>query len=262
MKIKRVIAVAATLLIAVLFCGCSGSKNELIQPTNEFYVNDLANVITEADSQEMLSRAVALQQKTTAQVVVVTVEDLDGKEISDYALELGRSWGVGDENEDNGVVILLSENDREIYIAVGYGLEGALPDSKTGRIIDSYGLQYLREDNFSKGLLEVSKAIINETYIEYGQEPEAGYVPIELLSQTENEDEGSIKILISWVILIIIIILFSRIFGRRRGGFIWLGGGFGHGGFSSGFNNRKGGGFGGFSGGGGSFGGGGSGRSF
>ena len=148
----------------MLLCGCT-EKNSFPTATEEFYVNDFADVISETDEQKILSNAVALAQKTTAQVVVVTVEDLGGEAPADFALEIGRKWGVGDAEKDNGGVILLSEGDREIYISVGYGLEGALPDSKTGRIIDTYGMEYLRADDFSKGLFEISKQIVGEVYI-------------------------------------------------------------------------------------------------
>ena len=176
--------------------------------------------------------------------------------------------GVGQKGEDNGVVILLAKTERQIDIAVGYGLEGALPDSKTGRIIDVYGLDYLKEDDFSTGLLEIFKAIVNEVYIEYGEEPEAGYTEIDETDGEELDGYGA-KVAVSWVILIAVVVIYLLILGRRRRGFFWFGGppggfgGFG-GGFSGGSRGFSGGGFGsgGFSGGGGSFGGGGAGRGF
>lgn len=266
---KRVLKIAAVLLLAaVCLCGC-GEESGFPTPTDSFYVNDFADVITPEAESEMLSRAAALEQKTTAQVVTVTVEDLDGEEPADYALQIGREWGVGQEEADNGIVILLSENDREIYIAVGYGLEGALPDSKTGRIIDRYGLEYLQQDDFSQGLLGISKAVINEVYIEYGLEPETDYTPIDQIADIEVLEGQAGKVAVSWTAMIVLIILFFLIFGRRRRGFFWFGGpgsfgGFHGGGFhGGGFGGRSGGGgFGGFSGGGGSFGGGGAGRGF
>lgn len=224
--------------------------------TEKFFVNDFANVISSADEDEIYSRAVALQEKTTAQVAVVTVKSLDGEVAADYALGIGRQWGVGDKEKNNGVVILLAKKEREVYIAVGYGLEGALPDSKTGRIIDTYGYEYLKANDFSKGLLQITKAIINETYIEYGMEPEEDYTPID----EGNDAEYSKKVFSSWVILVFMIIVFLRIFGRRGMGFFFFGGppgGFG--GFGGHGGSFRGGGF---SGGGGSFGGGGAGRKF
>lgn len=243
------------------------AANKYPEPTSRFFVNDFADVIEQAAEEEIYSKAAALQEKTTAQVVVVTVNTLDGEEPADYALGLGRQWGVGQEDEDNGIVILLSKTERQIYIAVGYGLEGALPDSKTGRIIDAYGLDYLKKDDFSKGLLEIFGAIVNEVYIEYGEEPEEGYTPIEDTDEETLEEYGA-RVAASWVIMIACVILFVLVFGRRRRGFFWFGGPGGFGGMGGsgfgGFGGGSGGSFGGggFSGGGGSFGGGGAGRGF
>jgi uncharacterized protein len=177
-------------------------------------------------------------------------------------LELGREWGVGTEENNNGIVILLSERDREIYIAVGYGLEGALPDSKTGRIIDVYGLEYLRQDDFSKGITAIQNAIVNEVYIEYGLEPQGGYVAIDHISNTRVSGEEAGEVVVYWIIMLVIVAVIMLLPSRRRRGFFWfggppfMGGGFGSGSSSGGFSG------GGFRGGGGSFGGGGAGRGF
>jgi len=260
---KRILSVlAAVLLLGGLLCGCS--EEGFPTATERFFVNDFADVITSADEDGMYNLAVALNNSTTAQVVVVTVESLDGMEPYEYALELGREWGVGTEEKDNGIVVLFSEGDREIYIAVGYGLEGALPDSKTGRIIDVYGLDYLRNDEFSKGLSAIQKALVNEVYIEYGMEPQEGYIAIDKLpADVSDEDAGDV--LMAWIIMVIIIIILLSIFRRGNRGFMWFGGPHIHmGGFSGGSSGGFGGfsGGGGFRGGGGSFGGGGAGRGF
>ena len=257
---KRLLSIAVALALIILcFCGCSETEDGLPKPNENFYVNDFAGVISEADQSEMLSRSVALAEKTTAQVVVVTVKSLDGKEAYEYALELGREWGVGDEEKDNGIVILLATQEREIYIAVGYGLEGALPDSKTGRIIDVYGIEYLKNDDFSKGLLNISKAVVNEVYLEYGLETEEGYTDIDRIYTNDEEETSSWKVLVSWIVLMVLLSLLS-VFLRRRGiNFFFFGGPGSFGGGSFGGGSFRGGGF---SGGGGSFGGGGAGRRF
>ena len=253
------------IVIAVSFAACSADKSpKYPEPTKKFFVNDFAEVLNESDAEAIYKQGVALQEKTTAQAVVVTVESLDGKLAADYALELGRAWGVGSEEKDNGIVVLLSEADREIYISVGYGLEGALPDSKTGRIIDVYGIPYFENDDFSTGLAQIYNSIANEIYVEYNVDPDAGYIPVSELPQSENEgDVSASKVAISWLVLVMLIILYTTIFGRRGGVFIFgaprfFGGFHHHGGFGGGSS----GGFGGFSGGGGSFGGGGAGRKF
>lgn len=263
-KILRVVALAILcVLIVTSFAACGvNNKEKFPTPSEKFFVNDYAEVLTAADADTIYSMGVALQEATSAQAVVVSVESLDGKAIEDYALEIGREWGVGDKDKNNGVVVLLSETDREIYIAVGYGLEGALPDSKTGRIIDAYGIPYFSSDNFSAGLLNIYNALTNEIYIEYGLQPAENYVPIDLLALPSETQTTFAEVAISWLVLIIIVAIYVMIFARRGGLFLFtaprfFGGSNYHGGFGG-----SSGGFGGFSGGGGSFGGGGAGRKF
>lgn len=255
------LAVSAALVFSLASCDTQDT-NKYPSPTERFFVNDFAGVMTEADANTVYAKGAALNEKTSAQAVVVTVKSLDGEEAADYALSLGRQWGVGDSEKNNGIVILFSENDREIYIAVGYGLEGALPDSKTGRIIDTYGIPYFSNDDFSTGIVNIYNSVVNEIYIEYGITPDDGYTPIAFLPQTDSSnDKASISdIVFSWIALIVLVALYVAIFGRRGGLFIFGSPRF----FMGNFNGRGGssGGFGGFSGGGGSFGGGGAGRKF
>ncbi len=259
---KRILSLLLSVLILCVLAGCEGDEG-YPTATERFFVNDFAEVIDPDDEEAVYSKGVALSGATTAQVVVVTVENLNGEPIEEYALNLGREWGVGTQEADNGIVILLSVEDREVYIAVGYGLEGALPDSKTGRILDTYGMSYFSADDFSAGLASVYGAIVNEVYIEYGLTPEEGYTPISQIPEYEAQSGGeALRVGISWLILIVIIALYFAIFGRR-GGIFFLGGSGGfHGGggsFHSGGSFRSGGGF---HGGGGGFGGGGAGRGF
>jgi len=270
---NKILRVAALILVVVMAlslaaCGKQTKKQQYPTPTEKFFVNDFAEIMTAEDIEAIYNKGVALQEKTTAQVVLVTVDSLDGKEIADYALELGREWKLGTEEANNGVVILLSEGDREIYIAVGYGLEGALPDSKTGRIIDTYGLSHFENDNFSAGLASIYDVVVSEIYVEYNVEVE-NYTPIDQLPQQPNYSTSAVEILVSWIVLIVLVILYIAIFGRRGGLFIFgaprfFGGFHHHGGFGhrGGFGGGSSGGFGGFRGGGGSFGGGGAGRKF
>ena len=135
---KKLINIIAAALAACILILPVSAAEKYPSPDARFVVNDFADVIEQSAEEEIYSSAAALQEKTAAQVVGVTVNTLDGEEPADYALGLGRQWGVGQKDKDNGVVILLSKTERQIYIAVGYGLEGALPDSKTGRIIELY----------------------------------------------------------------------------------------------------------------------------
>ncbi len=261
-RVLRIIAIVLSItIVALTVVSCAkDDKVKLPTPTERFFVNDFAAVLTEADANSIFTQASDLQSATTAQVVVVTVETLNGIAIEDYALELGRSWGVGDKEKDNGAVVLLSTSDREIYVSVGYGLEGALPDSKIGRIIDNYGIPYLSNDNFSAGLIGICNAVVNEIYIEYGIQHSENYVPIDQLPVVQGESTSAGKVIISWIILIVLVLLYMAIFGRRGGLFVFgasrfYGGHYHNTGFTGGTSNI-------FRGSGGSFGGGGAGRKF
>lgn len=252
------------LTIAVLFicCGCKSAEKVYPDHTEEFYVNDFAGVLKEDDAREVFVMGATLDKETAkvlktdvgAQVAAVTVETTEGEEISDYALGLGRRWGLGDKEKNNGVLILLATEDREVYVAVGYGLEGRLPDSKTGRIIDDYAIDYFKENDFSAGMLNLYRAIVREVYAEYDLDvPENISEPQRYRRDVDYKEAG-----ISWGVILLILI-FCAVYLRLHGFFAPF---IGFGGGRGGFGGFSGGGFGGFSGGGGSFGGGGAGRGF
>lgn len=255
-KLKRYSAIllSAVLLILSLSAGVFATKNTPYPtPTSNFFVNDFADCINDSDEQKMQSMAEELYKKTTAQVVCVTVNSLEGEEVRDYALGLGREWEIGSK-DNNGVLLLLSTEDRKIDIEVGYGLEGTLPDGKTGRILDNYAVPHLKNDDFSTGLCEAFSALIGETAKEYGIEIE-GTNYVEEVNEDELSEEYALRIILI-IFVFIIVILTIATFAVGEGDESSYGGG----GFSSGGGSFSSGG--GFSGGGGSFGGGGSSRGF
>lgn len=250
---KRIITVSSAILIFISILAFNASALNIPKAKSNFFVNDYANVISNDDENKMQKQGETLYKDCGAQVVVVTVKSLDGADIDSYSLELARSWGIGSKDKNDGVLLLLSVEDRKVKIEVGYGLEGAIPDSKAGRILDTYGVEYFKNNDFSSGLTSVYNSIINEVYIENGISPSDDYTPVE----TSKQDNISGWIYIAIVLLMIILPLIRR---RRRRPFIFFGG---PGGFSGGSSGGfSGGGSGGFSGGGGSFGGGGSSRGF
>lgn len=136
--------------------------NGLPKPTASFFVNDFANVINAEDELEIFNMAKNLYENSgnSTQVVVVTIESLDGNSIEEYSNELFNEWEIGSATNDDGVLLLLAVGDRENRIEVGYGLEGVLPDGKTGRIQDDYMLPLFSDDNFSTGLKNGVEAVI------------------------------------------------------------------------------------------------------
>ncbi|MDR3178740.1 MAG: TPM domain-containing protein [Oscillospiraceae bacterium] len=140
-------------------------------PKDKFYVNDFANVLSEKTQDYIYKNSTELYGQTTAQIVVVTVPSLDGEDIENYSLELGRKWGVGSKKENNGLLILLAPNERKVRISVGRGLEGRINDGKAGRIFDQYGIQYFKQKEWDEGILKVFTALVNEVYKEYDKTP-------------------------------------------------------------------------------------------
>ena len=271
---KIVKFIVVTLVLSLTFTIFAAAIN-LPQPTSNFFVNDFANVIDADVEDELQSIGASLYKQTTAQVVVVTVDSLDGYDVNEYALELGREWGVGSE-DNNGVVLLLSVNDRQVTIQVGYGLEGCLPDGKTGRILDEYAIPHLSNDDFSTGLSDTYKVLVSTVCKEYGVQLNDNY-NLELYDYDDTNtmvsdvnDETMIILYLVFMVVILIVLILSAKFGggSNHGGGTHYGGGRyygGHtyrGGFSSGGGSFRGGGGGGFRGGGGSFGGGGASRGF
>ncbi len=261
---KRIWVLLLPVLLATTFILSGCEEDEALKPTERFFVNDFADVIKPEDEDTIYSQGVGLQEKTGAQVVAVTVKSLDSQDIRDFGVALGREWGLGEEDKNNGVLLLMALDERKISIEVGYGLEGGLTDIETGIILDTYAIPYLKNNDYSTGIQKAYSAIVNEVYIEYGLEPEEGYTPAEEI-RNRDEDEENIGSFFGAIVPIILILILIAVFssrGGRRGGppFIFMGG---RGGFGGGnFRGGSGGSFGGFSGGGGSFGGGGSSRGF
>ena len=234
-------------------------------------VVDQADIIPAAEETALNTQLLELQQKTGHQLVVATVSDLEGRDVSDYGYRLGREWQIGDKEKDDGVVFLIAPNERRMSIAVGYGLEPILTDALSGRIIRDVVTPKFKAGDMPGGIQDGVNAIAEQ--IQLTPEEAAARAAAADQAERDRADDGNFGGLffIGFIILIFFIIpwLSSRGRGkkRRRGGpwgaapiIIWGGGDddWGSGGGSSwGGGGFGGGGFGGFSGGGGSFGGGG-----
>lgn len=250
-------------IIAILFPQFALAEPIPPKPQANVYVFDYADLIESQDEQAMQKIAKSIDDRTKAQIVVVTVNDLSRMEIEEYALNLFRNWGIGDREKNNGVLILVNKesliaNQRgRIRIEVGYGLEGAITDGKAGAILDNFALPAFETGDYSRGIKDAFMAVSAEVAKEYGLDLEDGELSGLESYAVEEDDDLLTDIIIAIIIIIFIIItLKTRGRGRRyyRGGPF---GPFGGGGFS-------GGGFGGFGGGGfggGGFGGFGGGRS-
>lgn len=185
--------------------------------TSEFYVNDYADVLSDETESHILSTALQLNNETTAQVCVLTVDTLDGEDISEYSVEVFREWGIGDKDKDNGVLIVLSVNDREMWITSGYGIEGTLTDARLGALRDTYAMPYYSENDFDTGTKQLFDAIVSVIATEeYGLEKlgDAELYPVEYtetVELTEGEIRAAMLVLLSPFLAFAVVTLFQFI---------------------------------------------------
>jgi uncharacterized protein len=122
-------------------------------------VHDLANLLSAQQTQAIESIAADVERQTTAQIAVVTVPSLDGRTVDDYGHELFNTWGIGQKDVNNGVLLLVAPNERRVRIEVGYGLEPLLTDAICGEIRDSQLIPFFRNDNYPAGIEAGTRAI-------------------------------------------------------------------------------------------------------
>lgn len=248
---KKAVFIFTIVLILLSFIFAFGQL-ELPEPTPEFYVADYAGVLSQ-DVKDIIIGTNLNYEKTqeSPQIVIATVPNMQGKDIVGYTVELFEKWKIGNEKYDNGILMLLSLEDRKVRIEVGYGLEGAITDSKAGDILDSV-LPQLSDGNYSEGLLNAFYQIAKEVNAEYGYEDSAimgnfngyNYTPRKKV-KTKTPLFSFRRLLI--VLFVIIFIWFDSRFFRGsifrtilwiiflgRGGGRGGGGGFGGGSFGGG----------------------------
>lgn len=261
------------MILALLFVSVTSLQaQDFPEPTG--FVVDQANLLSAEEEAQLSQKLEALKSQSNREFAVATIADLQGYDIAEYGYQLGRAWGVGNEGEDDGILLIIAPNERKMRIEVGYGLEGIITDGLSGQIIRNIITPQFKDGNMFAGIDAGVDAIGSQLLLP----PEEAAAVAKNASSAARSDKksGSLWNLIFWLI-IIAIVLFPMIRGLRGGrkgrkyrkGDIAIvifeallhtaihsrgGGGFGGGG-SGGFGGGSSGGFGGF--GGGGFGGGG-----
>lgn len=244
-------------LIMAFFCLCFIAEAQEM-PVPQRYVEDRSNIISDAVEKGLNGYLQELEQKTGAQMIVLTIDTTGDIPIETYALELATKWKLGQKGKDNGVLIVIARNDRAYRIEVGYGLEGILPDSFCGTVGRTYFVPNFQKGHFSEGIFQGTVIMVHKV----AEENRVEITGMPSIAELRKKSAGRQNPYLSLLLLLVILPLFlSYLFNRRRRSSYWWGGppiiyggprGFGSGG-SGGF-----GGFGSFGGGGGgSFGGGG-----
>ena len=266
--VKTVWLLLAFWLAAALPCA---AQSQPTFPSLSGRVVDQAHLLQPDAEAALVAKLEKLEADTGDQLVVVTLESLQGYEIEDYGYRLGRAWGIGSKEHDTGALLIVAPNERRVRIEVGYGLEPVLTDAMSAQIIQNEILPAFRSGGFQRGITEGVDAIIAQLTLD----------PADAQARAAAAKPQKADVPIAPIILVILVFLFIMVGmirasnggGRRRR----RGGGLGpvilwsaldalsrSGGSRSGGGRSSGGGFGGsfgggggFSGGGGSFGGGG-----
>jgi uncharacterized protein len=137
-------------IAAVVLAAAIVAAQQLPKATGR--VNDFANVIDPATEAEIDRRLDQLEQQTSSEIAVATVPSLEGTSVEEYANRLFKEWGVGQAKQDNGVLILVAPNDREMRVEVGYGLEGVLPDGLAGQVIRDDFTPRFKDGDYNGGI--------------------------------------------------------------------------------------------------------------
>ena len=229
----------------------ASAQNLPPRPNPPRLVNDLAHLMQPTEVEALEQKLVAYNDSTSSQITVVTVPSLDGDEIADYAQKLYESWGIGRKGKNNGILLLVAQQEHAARIQTGYGLEGAVPDALAKRIITNVLVPAFRQNQFYAGLDRATDQLIALAKGEYKADPAD--------AQPQGRRDGGSGPPF-WLIIGILVLVFIMLRNRGGGGgrgnrgfgggfippIIFGGGGFGGGGFGGG---GGGGGFGGFGGG-------------
>ena len=253
--LRRILAGGALLAAAWL------PAAERIPPRPDRYFNDFAGVVSPATASQLNARLEQLERESSNQLVVAIYPKMDSASaVEDYTVRVAQAWAVGQKGRNNGAVLFAFMQEHALFIQVGYGLEGALPDATAKRIVEDEIKPAFRAGDYDGGMRAAVDAMVAATKGEYHG-----------TGRTHAANNSGMNSNATWIIAVILLVAFSWIRSRRAGGasytgrprrgfspIFWTGGGRGGGRGSGG----GGGGGGGFSGGGGSFGGGGAGGSW
>lgn len=199
------------LFSCLLFVMGVGAQNFPAPMNPPRLVNDFAGLMSRTEQQELERRLQDFDRKTSTQIAVVTMSDLEGYAPGDYAQRLHEFWGVGGKGKDNGILILIKPKTAgskgEVFISVGYGLEGVVPDITAGRIIDREMLPAFREGKIYEGINNAITVLMQLTQGEFTAD--------QYNHRNDNTSlvTGVVVFLLFWIVLL----LYVRS-SRRRGG--------------------------------------------
>ena len=166
------------LIIATVLCMCSVAFAEVPdKPTHDIYVVDNANMLDNSTKSDILNKGKELEENTGAQFVVVTINSLDGQDIESYSNDLFNSWGIGNKDNNNGVLLVVAKNDHKYRLEIGSGLEGTLTDSLCYDLLSRDIKPKFKDSKYNEGVSTLYSDV-SET-IGTGEAPQKKDNPVE-----------------------------------------------------------------------------------
>jgi len=199
-----------TTLLLIFFAFTAYAQQLPEKPNPPRIVNDFAGVLSVQERESLEQQLIQFNNETSTQIAIVTVKSLDGTSVDDFAFKLGEKWGIGQKGKDNGALILVKPkygNEKgQAFIALGYGLEGVVPDALANRIVNNEMIPRFKNNDYYSGLLAAATRL---TQLSKGEFTAENY-----MSQTSHKGKvgGGVG---SIIFMIIIFFIFSRA-GRAR----------------------------------------------
>jgi uncharacterized protein len=183
-RLVGLVALAALLSGLAGWAGAAGAQDAIDFPKLTGRVVDRAGLLDAKQRTQLSAYLEGHENATTNQVVVVTVDSLEGRPIEEYGYQLGRHWGIGQEGEDNGVLLIVAPKERKVRIEVGYGLEGVLTDAISSNIVHAVILPEFKRGAMAQGIMAGAVSIVEALGGEYRmrehRQPTAEHAPLAL----------------------------------------------------------------------------------
>ncbi|MDM5221876.1 TPM domain-containing protein [Peribacillus sp. NJ11] len=208
---KRLAVFALFFILTCSLANVVAAQPNIPEPVGDIYVQDFAGVLDDQEKSELIELGKRLDDATKAQISVLTVDSMEGSEIEEYSVEALRSFKLGDAEQNNGVLIVLAMEEQKIRIEVGYGLEGAITDIKSGQILDNVAIPALKEGKYDVALTETYKAVYKDVTKEYNLGDEF-YQDLSVQPESENFQPSGLQIFLIIIVVIIVFILDAKFF--------------------------------------------------
>ncbi len=173
-------------------------------------VNDFTGLLTSQEQQTLERKLVAFNDSTGTQIAIVTVNSLNGYDVAEYSFELAELWGIGQAGEHNGILVLIAPNERRMFIATGYGIEGFVPDAIAKRIVEGTLKPNFRNESYFVGLDQATNLLMGLLSGQFSPQ------------QLEEETPAIPFLLLIFIFFIVIFLIMKR--GGRSGGYRGQGG--------------------------------------